>query len=75
MDVSLSNFISMMFSSPIMLITVLLTLGVIFVNGWTDAPNAIATCIGTRCMNVRSAILMSAVWKSICILRFRRTTW
>ena len=38
MDVSLSNFISMMFSSPIMLITVLLTLGVIFVNGWTDAP-------------------------------------
>ena len=62
MDVSLSNFISMMFSSPIMLITVLLTLGVIFVNGWTDAPNAIATCIGTRCMNVRSAILMSAVF-------------
>ena len=62
MDVSLSNFISMMFSSPIMLITVLLTLGVIFVNGWTDAPNAIATCIGTRCMNVRSAIMMSAVF-------------
>ena len=31
-----------------LLITVLLTLGVIFVNGWTDAPNAIATCITTR---------------------------
>ena len=62
MDVSLSYFINEVFSSPIMLITVVLTLCVIFVNGWTDAPNAIATCIGTRCMNVRSAILMSAVF-------------
>ena len=68
MDVSLSNFISMMFSSPIMLITVLLTLGVIFVNGWSDAPNAIATCIGTRCMNVRSAIMMSAVFNFLGVL-------
>ena len=39
-----------------------LTLGVIFVNGWTDAPNAIATCVTTRCMNVRAAIIMSAVF-------------
>ena len=62
MDVSLSYFLSEMTASPIMLITVVLTLGVIFVNGWTDAPNAIATCISTRCMNVRSAILMSAAF-------------
>ena len=34
----------------------------IFVNGWTDAPNAIATCVTTRCMNVRAAIIMSAVF-------------
>lgn len=44
-----------------MAITVVLTLGVIFVNGWTDAPNAIATCVTTRCMRVRSAIIMSAI--------------
>lgn len=44
-----------------MAITVALTLGVIFVNGWTDAPNAIATCVTTRCMRVRSAIIMSAI--------------
>ena len=47
---------------PRLLITVALTLGVIFVNGWTDAPNAIATCVTTRCMNVRAAILMSAAF-------------
>lgn len=60
MDVSFSSFLSQMGGNPVLLITVALTLGVIFVNGWTDAPNAIATCVTTRCMNVRSAIIMSA---------------
>lgn len=49
-------------------ITVLLTLGVVFVNGWTDAPNAIATCIGTRSMKVRPAIFMSAVFNFFGVL-------
>ena len=60
MDVSFSAFLQGMASNPVLLITVALTLGVISVNGWTDAPNAIATCVTTRCMNVRSAIIMSA---------------
>ncbi len=62
MDVSFSHFLSEMAGNPVLLITVALTLGVIFVNGWTDAPNAIATCVTTRCMNVRTAIIMSAVF-------------
>lgn len=61
MDVSFSTFLHSMAGNPMLLITVLLTLGVIFVNGWTDAPNAIATCVTTRCMKVKSAIFMSAV--------------
>lgn len=51
-----------MVSSPILLVTVLLTLGVVFVNGWTDAPNAIATCVATRAMSAKAAVLMSAVF-------------
>ena len=62
MSISFSEFWSQMFSNPALLITVILTLGVILVNGWTDAPNAIATCISTRSMNPRSAILMAAVF-------------
>ena len=62
MDVSLDYFLNNIGGNPILLITVLLTLGVIFVNGWTDAPNAIATCVTTRCMSPRRAILMSAVF-------------
>lgn len=68
MDLSLSYFVQEITSNPVMLVTVALTLGVIFVNGWTDAPNAIATCIGTRSMGVRSAILTSAVFNFLGVL-------
>ncbi len=68
MDVSFSVFLSAMAGNPVLLITVLLTLGVIFVNGWTDAPNAIATCVTTRCMGVKSAIMMSAVFNFLGVL-------
>ena len=68
MELSFASFVQQDFSSPAMLVTVLLTLGVIFVNGWTDAPNAIATCIATRCINVRAAILTSAVFNFLGVL-------
>ena len=68
MDVSFAGFFQEVLSNPILTITVLLTLGVIFVNGWTDAPNAIATCIATRCMKVRSAIWMSALFNFLGVL-------
>ena len=56
------TFIQQVLTNPALLVTTLLTLGVIFVNGWTDAPNAIATCVTTRCMRVRSAVIMAAVF-------------
>ena len=68
MDLSLSYFLQQMTGNPVLAITVLLTLGVIFVNGWTDAPNAIATCIGTRSMGVRSAIITSAIFNFLGVL-------
>lgn len=58
---SFTDFCEQMLQNPILLVAVLLTLGVIFVNGWTDAPNAIATCVSTRCMRAETAIIMSAV--------------
>ena len=50
--ITLQNILIEMQRSPILLVSVLLTLGVIFVNGWTDAPNAIATAVSTRSINV-----------------------
>jgi len=62
MDLSFQYFWGQMTSEPLLFVAVVLTLGVILVNGWTDAPNAIATCVVTRCMSARAAILMAAVF-------------
>ncbi len=62
MDLSFASFWLQLTANPLLAFAVALTLGVILVNGWTDAPNAIATCVVTRCMNVRAAILMAAVF-------------
>ena len=58
----IAYFWGQMTANPLLFIAVVLTLGVILVNGWTDAPNAIATCVVTRCMSARSAIIMAAVF-------------
>ena len=68
MDISFTSFLQDVITNPALLMTVLLTLGVIFVNGWTDAPNAIATCVTTRCMSIRAAILMSAIFNFAGVL-------
>lgn len=58
---TLTQFLQQMISNPPLLMTVLLVLGVILVNGWTDAPNAIATCVSTRAIKPKPAVLMAAV--------------
>lgn len=60
MTISLSAFLSSLFSNQPLFITVILILGVILVNGWTDAPNAIATCVSTRSISPKAAIVMAA---------------
>lgn len=68
MDISLESFLSQLFQNPALFITVLLTLAVILVNGWTDAPNAIATCVSTRAMGPRAAIFMAAIFNFLGVL-------
>ena len=42
----------------------------IFVNGWTDAPNAIATVVSTRVLSPRVAVIMATVCNLIGITCF-----
>ena len=58
----ITEFLSQIWQNPMLLISTILTLCVILVNGWTDAPNAIATCVSTRAIKVRRAIIMAAVF-------------
>jgi len=62
MNLDFIPFLQQLAANPLLMVATLLTLGVILVNGWTDAPNAIATCVVTRCMSARAAIFMAAVF-------------
>lgn len=68
MEVTFETFLTQVVSNPAYLIIVLLTLGVILVNGWTDAPNAIATCVSTRSMTVKKAIILAAIFNFLGVL-------
>lgn len=68
MTLGFNEFLHLLSGNPALIVTVLLTLGVILVNGWTDAPNAIATCVSTRSMGVRSAIIMAAIMNFFGVL-------
>lgn len=62
MTVQLDEFLSDIIEKPILFVIVLLMLAVILVNGWTDAPNAIATMVSTRSMSANKSILLAAVF-------------
>jgi len=64
----LTLFLQQLSTSVPLMITVILTLGVILVNGWTDAPNAIATCVSTRAIKPKSAIIMASVFNFFGVL-------
>ena len=47
--------------TPGLVAVLVLVLAAEFVNGWTDAPNAIATVVSTRVMSPRKAVLMATL--------------
>lgn len=62
MEVTFVQFIEQLIANPALAIITILTLGVILVNGWTDAPNAIATCVSTRSLSPKKSIIMAAIF-------------
>lgn len=67
LTLSLSEFLIRL-SDPRLLLTVCLTMGVILVNGWTDAPNAITATVVTGALSFRSAVLMASVCNLLGVL-------
>ncbi len=68
MDLSLAAIFADVVANPLLLAVVLLVLAVIVVNGATDAANAIATVVSTRCMPAGPAIFMAAVCNFLGLL-------
>lgn len=61
MEITLAAVAAAIASNPVLLLIIVLCLGATVVNGATDAPNAIATVVGTRAMGPTSAIIMAAL--------------
>lgn len=67
---SIAEFFSAAITYPWVWAALFLNFGVIFVNGWTDGPNSIATCVTTRAMTARAAIIMCAILNFLGVLVF-----
>ena len=68
MPLSFWAFLHQVQINPPLLGTVLLTLAVLLVNGWTDAPNAIAGAVVTGALPFRRAVLLAAVCNFLGVL-------
>ncbi|MBQ3106122.1 MAG: inorganic phosphate transporter [Eggerthellaceae bacterium] len=55
-------------SNPVLVAVTILNIGVIIVNGATDAPNAIATVVSTRALRPKVAIIMAAICNFLGLL-------
>ena len=68
MPLSFFAFLGHMASDPAFSLVVVLTLAVLLVNGWTDAPNAIAGAVVTGALPFRPAVLLAAVCNFLGVL-------
>lgn len=50
------------------IVFILLIIGVIIVNGATDAPNAIATCVSSKVLPFKKAVILAAVFNFFGVL-------
>ena len=61
----IQKFFELCNAHPWAYIALLINFGVVFVNGWTDGPNSIATVVTTRTLTPRKAIIMCALLNAI----------
>lgn len=68
MPLSFFDFFGQAAGNSTLAVTVLLTLAVLLVNGWTDAPNAIAGAVVTGALPFRSAVVLAAICNFLGVL-------
>ena len=68
MAISFADFIYKISLNYTLLLIVIITLVVIVVNGLTVAPNALVTCVSTRSLSLRKAIVLAAVFNFLGVL-------
>ncbi|MBP5091281.1 MAG: inorganic phosphate transporter [Bacilli bacterium] len=65
---SIPDYFTSGIANPWIFIASLLTLGVVFINGWNDAPNSIATAVSTRTITPKKAIILAAIFNALGVI-------
>ena len=65
MDLSLMAILSQVATYPALAVIIILVILVTLVSGATDAPNAIATAVSTRCLTVTQALWLAAIFNFV----------
>ncbi len=68
MDLSLGVLFAQMAAYPTLGVILVLVVGVTLIAGATDAPNAIATAVSTRCMKPGTALGLAAIFNFVGLL-------
>lgn len=68
MSLTLSAFIEQAALYPVLWLVLILVLAVTVISGATDAPNAIATAVSTRCLKPNVAIALAAIFNFVGLL-------
>ena len=61
MDLSLMGILTQVAAYPSLAVIIILVILVTIISGATDAPNAIATAVSTRCLTPTQALWLAAV--------------
>jgi len=65
MDLSLMAIIGQVSTYPSLAVIIILVIAVTVISGATDAPNAIATAVSTRCLTPNQALVLAAVFNFV----------
>ena len=65
---SIQEFFNLCNMHPWAYIALLINFAVVFVNGWTDGPNSIATAVTTRAITPKKAVTMCAILNAVGVL-------
>lgn len=68
MTIPWNEFYQALQKSGVLRITVFLMMTVIIINGWTDAPNAIASSVGTKALKPKTALLIATLFNFLGVL-------
>ena len=68
MTITFVDFINNLINIPSFFVITILISGVMFINGCSDVPNAVATCVSTRSLTPKKALVLASIFNFLGVL-------